>query len=74
MSQNNSVSKYVINYYNKDIVTFLDKNAIENELKNGGAIRYAITMKNLYKLKALNNLENVAINKVGKEYLIKLMR
>lgn len=74
MSQNNSVSKYVINYYNKDIVTFLDKNAIENELQNGGAIRYAITIKNLYKLKALNNLENVAINKVGKEYLIKLMR
>ncbi len=74
MSQNNSVSKYVINYYNKDIVTFLDKNAIENELQNGGAIRYAITIKNLYKLKALNNLENVAINRVGKEYLIKLMR
>lgn len=74
MSQNNSVSKYVINYYNKDIVTFLDKNAIGNELQNGGAIRYAITIKNLYKLKALNNLENVAINKVGKEYLIKLMR
>ncbi|OEC03304.1 transcriptional regulator [Lysinibacillus sphaericus] len=74
MSQNNSVSKYVINYYNEDIVTFLDKNAIENELQNGGAIRYAITIKNLYKLKALNNLENVAINKVGKEYLIKLMR
>ncbi|MGE7842933.1 polyprenyl synthetase family protein [Lysinibacillus sp. NPDC093712] len=74
MAQKNSVSKSVINYYNKDIVTFLDNNVTELELTNSGAIRYAVAIKNLYKIKALNNLEKVAINKLGKEYLIKLMK
>ncbi|WP_409367164.1 polyprenyl synthetase family protein [Lysinibacillus sp. 38-6] len=74
LAQKNSISKSVINYYNGDIVTLMDKNVIRDELTNGGAIRYAITIKNLHKLKALNILENVAINKVGKEYLIKLMK
>ena len=74
LAQKNSISNSVINYYNGDIVTLMDKNVIRDELTNGGAIRYAITIKNLHKLKALNILENVAINKVGKEYLIKLMK
>ncbi|WP_241774530.1 MULTISPECIES: polyprenyl synthetase family protein [Lysinibacillus] len=74
LSQKNDVSKSVINYYNNDIVAFLDNNATENELTNGGAIRYAITIKNVYKLKALNILENVAINELGKNYLNKLMK
>jgi len=74
MAQKNSVSKSVINYYNKDIVTFLDNIVTEHELTNSGAIRYAVAIKNLYKIKALNNLEKVAINKLGKEYLIKLMK
>lgn len=74
LAQKNSISNTVINYYNGDIVTLMDKNVIRDELTNGGAIRYAITIKNLHKLKALNILENVAINKVGKEYLIQLMK
>lgn len=74
LSQKNDVSKSVINYYNDDIVAFLDNNATENELTNGGAIRYAITIKNVFKLKAVNTLENVAINEVGKDYLKKLMK
>ncbi|MFJ6208996.1 polyprenyl synthetase family protein [Lysinibacillus sp. NPDC092081] len=74
LSQKNDVSKSVVSYYNDDIDAFLDNNAMENELTNGGAIRYAITMKNVYKFKALNNLENVAINEVGKDYLKKLMK
>ena len=74
LAQKNSISNSVINYYNGDIVTLMDKNVIRDELTNGGAIRYAITIKNLHKLKALNILENVAINKVGKEYLIQLMK
>jgi len=74
LAQKNDVSKSVINYYNDDIDVFLDNNATENELTNGGAIRYAITIKNVYKFKALNILENVAINEVGKDYLKKLMK
>ncbi|MFY0519195.1 polyprenyl synthetase family protein [Lysinibacillus sp. UGB7] len=74
MSQKNDVSKSVVNYYNNDIVSFLDNNATKNELTNGGAIRYTITIKNVYKFKALHNLKNVAINDLGKEYVLKLMR
>ncbi|WP_427108894.1 polyprenyl synthetase family protein [Lysinibacillus xylanilyticus] len=74
LSQENDVSKSVINYYNDDIDAFLDNNATENELTNGGAIRYAITMKNVYKFKALNILENVTINEIGKDYLKRLMK
>ncbi|MFJ7733924.1 polyprenyl synthetase family protein [Lysinibacillus sp. NPDC097231] len=74
LSQKNEVSKSVTNYYNDDIVAFLDNIATENELTNGGAIRYAITIKNVYKFKALNILENVAISEEGKEYLKKLMK
>ncbi|WP_155593247.1 polyprenyl synthetase family protein [Lysinibacillus cavernae] len=74
LSQKNDVSKSVASYYNDDIVTILDNNATENELTNGGAIRYAITMKNVYKFKALNYLENVAINELGKDFLQNLMR
>ncbi|WP_337988551.1 polyprenyl synthetase family protein [Lysinibacillus sp. JNUCC 51] len=74
LSQENDVSKSVINYYNDDMDAFLDNNATENELTNGGAIRYAITMKNVYKFKALNILENVTINELGKDYLKRLMK
>ncbi|MFE3576485.1 polyprenyl synthetase family protein [Lysinibacillus sp. NPDC059133] len=74
LSQKNDVSKSVINYYNDDIDAFLDNNATENELTNGGAIRYAVTMKNVYKFKALDNLENVLINDLGKDYLKKLIK
>ncbi|MGE7913435.1 polyprenyl synthetase family protein [Lysinibacillus xylanilyticus] len=74
LSQKNDVSKAVINYYNGDIDALLDNNATENELTNGGAIRYAITIKNVYKFKALNNLENVAINELGKDFLKKLLK
>lgn len=74
LSQKNDVSKSVISYYNDDIDAFLDNNATENELTNGGAIRYAITIKNVYKFKALDNLENMAINDLGKDYLKKLLK
>ncbi|MGE8035079.1 polyprenyl synthetase family protein [Lysinibacillus sp. NPDC093692] len=74
LSQKNDVSKSVISYYNDDIDAFLDNNAMENELTNGGAIRYAITIKNVYKFKALDNLENMAINDLGKDYLKKLLK
>lgn len=74
LSQKNDVSNSVKNYYNDDIVAVLDNNATENELTNGGAIRYAITIKNVYKFKALSYLENVAIKEVGKDYLKKLMK
>ncbi|AUS88581.1 transcriptional regulator [Lysinibacillus sp. YS11] len=74
LSQKNDVSKSVSSYYNNDIVTDLDNNATEDALTNGGAIRYAITIKNVYKFKALNYLENVAINQVGREYLQKLLK
>ncbi|KOY80415.1 polyprenyl synthetase family protein [Lysinibacillus macroides] len=74
LSQKNDISKSVVNYYNDNIVTVLDNNSIENELKNGGAIRYAITIKNVYKFKALKDLEQVAINELGKDYLQKLMK
>lgn len=73
LSQGNDVSNSVVNYYNDDIVAFLDNNATENELTNGGAIRYAITIKNVYKFRALDSLENVAINEVCKDYLKKLI-
>lgn len=74
LSRENDVSKSVINYYNDDMDAFLDNNATENELTNGGAIRYAITMKNVYKFKALNILENVTINELGEDYLKRLMK
>lgn len=74
LSKKNDVSKSVASYYNDDIVTVLDNKTTENELTNGGAIRYAITMKNVYKFKALNYLENVALTNLGREYLEKLLR
>jgi len=74
LSKKNDVSNSVASYYNDDIVTVLDNKATENELTNGGAIRYAITIKNIYKFKALNYLENVALNNLGREYLEKLLR
>lgn len=74
LSKKNDVSISVASYYNDDIVTVLDNKATENELTNGGAIRYAITIKNVYKFKALNYLENVALNNLGREYLEKLLR
>lgn len=73
LSQGNDVSNSVVNYYNDDIDAFLDNNATENELTNGGAIRYAITIKNVYKFRALDTLENVGINEVCKDYLKKLI-
>ncbi|UZM99270.1 hypothetical protein OL548_02185 [Lysinibacillus sp. MHQ-1] len=45
LSQKNDVSKSVADYYNDDIVTILDHKEAENELTNGGAIRYALTVK-----------------------------
>ena len=52
----------------------MGNNATEDALTKGGAIRDAITIKNVYKFKALNYLENVAINQVGREYLQKLLK
>lgn len=74
LSKKNDVSKSVASYYNDDIVTVLDNKTTENELTNGGAIRYAITIKNVYKFKALNYLENVPLTNLGREYLEKLLR
>ncbi|WP_341300729.1 polyprenyl synthetase family protein [Lysinibacillus sp. FSL H8-0500] len=74
LSQKNDISKSVVNYYNDNIVTVLDNNSIENELTSGGAIRYAITIKNIHKFKALKELEQIAINELGKDYLQKLMK
>lgn len=74
LTKKNDISNSVASYYNDDIVTVLDKNATENELTNSGAIRYAITIKNVYKFKALNYLENVEINELGKIYLQELMK
>ncbi|MFJ7737083.1 polyprenyl synthetase family protein [Lysinibacillus sp. NPDC097287] len=73
-STENDVSKSVKEYYNVDIVTFLDNYAIEKELTNGGAIRYAIAIKNLYKHKALNNLEDVTMGNESKDFIKKLMK
>lgn len=74
LSQKNDVSKSVVDYYNDDIVTILDHKEVENELTNGGAIRYAVTVKNVYKLKAINDLENVDLNDLAKDYLQKLIK
>ncbi len=74
LSKENNVSKSVRNYYNGDIVTILDNNAIEKELTAGGAIRYAMSIKNIYKHKALSDLESVALSNASKEYLKKLMK
>lgn len=74
LTKKNDISNSVASYYNDDIVTVLDQNATENELTNSGAIRYAITIKNVYKFKALNYLENVEINELGKIYLQELMK
>ncbi|WP_107948791.1 polyprenyl synthetase family protein [Lysinibacillus parviboronicapiens] len=74
LSKENNVSKSVRNYYNGDIVTILDNNAIEKELTAGGAIRYAMSIKNIYKHKALYDLESVALSNASKEYLKKLMK
>ena len=73
-STENDVSKSVQDYYNKNTVTFLDNNAIEKELASGGAIRYAIAVKNIYKHKALHNLENVTMCNTSKDFIKKLMK
>ncbi|MGE7091391.1 polyprenyl synthetase family protein [Lysinibacillus sp. NPDC048646] len=74
LSKENNVSKSVMNYYNGDIVTHLDNNALEKELTTGGAIRYAMSIKNIYKHKALDDLEDVTLSNVSKEYLKKLIK
>lgn len=73
-STENDVSKSVKEYYNVDIVTFLDNYAIEKELTNGGAIRYALAVKNVLKQMALHHLEDVTMSNEGKEFIKKLMK
>lgn len=70
----NSVSKSIKDYYNKDIVTFMDNYVIERELLNSGAIRYAIAIKNLHKAKALQIIQDVNISKEMKNTIIHLMK
>ena len=74
LSIENGVSKSVQDYYNKDIVTFLDNNATKKELTSSGAIRYAIAIKNIYKYKALHNLEGVTMCDKNKHFIKKLMK
>ncbi|KOS66973.1 transcriptional regulator [Lysinibacillus contaminans] len=70
----NSVSKSVKDYYNEDIVTFMDNFVIERELTSSGAIRYALALKNLYKHKALQFLEDVTMDNGSKDFIKKLMK
>lgn len=74
LSTENSVSNSVKEYYNVDIVTFLDNYAIKQELTNSGAIRYALAVKNLYKYKSLHILNDVTMKQLSKELLIQLMK
>ncbi|MFJ7950997.1 polyprenyl synthetase family protein [Lysinibacillus sp. NPDC096418] len=74
LSTENSVSNSVKEYYNVDIVTFLDNYAIKKELTDGGAIRYALAIKNLYKYKSLHILNDVTMKQLSKELLIQLMK
>lgn len=73
-STDNDVSKTVKEYYNVDVVTILDNNAIKRELTNGGAIRYALALKNVFKHKAVHNLEDVTMSNESKEFIKKLMK
>lgn len=74
LNSENDVSKSITNYYNDNIIEYLDKNAIKEELVNGGAIRYALAIKNLYKHKALDNLQKVTMKDKYIEYLKNLMK
>lgn len=69
----NGVSENLRNYYNNNDL-FLDNQTIIEELTNGGAIRYAITIKNLYKNRALTIIHNLNISTATKDYLKKIMK
>lgn len=72
LSTKNNVSENILNYYNND--SLLDIYSIKKELVNSGAIRYAIAIKNVFKNKALLEIQNTTMSTQSKEYLKKLTK
>lgn len=59
-------------YYN-DSTVYLDPIYFDEVLKDSGAINYALAVKNIYKYKAFNIIENLSIGKENQQYLKSLL-
>lgn len=66
------ISEDLKKYY-KSFDAILDIHTIKKELVNSGAIRYAVAIKNVYKNKALLEMQNIFMSKSSKDYLKTLM-
>lgn len=60
--------------YFDDKRPILDISTLQNSLVNSGAIRYALTIKNLYKSQILNSLCSLKIGEQMKDYIIKITK
>ncbi|MGE7911388.1 polyprenyl synthetase family protein [Lysinibacillus xylanilyticus] len=70
--QSEEHSKILTDYYS-GATTYLDNQIIEEALMNTGAIHYAIALKNIFKLSALDLIETMSFSKESMQYLKNLM-
>lgn len=72
-SNSNSTTTTLINHYKSNQKTTIDMQKIKDELFTKGAIRYAICIKNIFKNKALKQIEQMPCS-ITQDYLKKLMK
>ncbi|BDH62476.1 hypothetical protein MTP04_26060 [Lysinibacillus sp. PLM2] len=69
----NDVSKHLEDYY-QGLVTSMDIDFVKKELFFGGALHYAKAIRNMYRIKALEYIEDVTMKEESKEYIKNLMK
>ncbi|GLC89453.1 polyprenyl synthetase family protein [Lysinibacillus piscis] len=74
LAQDTPASHMVKDYYNTAVKQELDYLVIEQELTHHGAIRYALAIKNIYKLKVLQMVDALVISDEDKTYLQALVK
>lgn len=73
-SLGNSISEKIKKYYDTGDTSEILKYDLPQLLIDNGAIRYALTIKNLYKYTALNIVHNESLSATSKRYLKTLMK
>lgn len=71
--QKDEVSKLLEDYYQGDIPS-IDISFIKKVLTKGGALQYAMAIKNLYKYRANEQLDHLSISVESKQYIKNLMK
>ncbi|WP_042474975.1 polyprenyl synthetase family protein [Bacillus ndiopicus] len=68
----NKDASMIQSYYNGDTIQSIEH--LQQLLVSNGAIRYALTMKNIYSKEAQTLIENTLTNDENKKYLLKMMK